>query len=711
MSEYRFGYDKDADGIVTITMDLPGPTNLINTVFTDALAAALEQLGAETALGGVILTSAKPAFVAGGDIDALYAMSDPQTTFDAIEQIKALMRRLETLGAPVVAAINGAALGGGLELALACHHRVAIANVAIRLGFPEVTLGLLPGAGGITRTVRLLGLEAALPLLSEGKQISPQRALDLGLVDALANTPEEMIETARQWIRANPEATQPWDQRDYRLPGGTPKSPRIAQRLAVAPAMLARKTFGNYAAPLAILSAAVEGAAVDFDTASRIESRYFTDLATGQESKNMITAFWYQMREITKGGSRPAAVAPIAVTKVGVIGAGLMGHGIAYVTAKAGMPVVLQDVSQAAADAGKARCAALAAGSVKRRRMSEPDAEALLERIHPSAEVTDLGGCDLVIEAVFENREVKGKVIDQAEAQLSDAAVFASNTSTLPITSLAAHSSRPENFIGLHFFSPVPRMRLVEIIRGEATSDETLARAFDFVLAIGKTPIVVNDSRGFYTSRVFATYSREGMMLLAEGHHPAAIEMAGRAAGMPVGPLAVTDEVSLELALHITEQTARDLQQEGGVVDDDAAGEVLETMVRKHGRGGRGKGGGFYDYPEAGPKTLWPELSELFPVARRQIEQQVVIDRLQFVQAIETARCLEEGVIESVADANIGSILGWGFAPFMGGTLQYINDYGVEAFVERSEELARQFGPRFDPPDTLVAMAEDGETF
>lgn len=711
MSDYRFGYDKDADGIVTITMDLPGPTNLINAVFTDALTAALEQLGAETGLSGVVLTSAKPAFVAGGDIDALYAMSDPETTFDAIEEIKALMRRLETLGAPVVAAINGAALGGGLELALACHHRVAIANVAIRLGFPEVTLGLLPGAGGITRTVRLLGLEAALPLLSEGKQISPQRALDLGLVNALADTREEMVETARQWILANPEATQPWDQRGYRMPGGTPKSHRIAQRLAVAPAMLARKTFGNYAAPLAILSAAVEGAAVDFDTASRIESRYFTELATGQESKNMITAFWYQMREITKGGSRPAAVAPIAVTKVGVIGAGLMGHGIAYVTSKAGMPVVLKDVSQEAADAGKARCAALAAGSVKRRRMSEPDAEALLERIQASGEITDLDGCDLVIEAVFENRELKGKVIAGAEAQLSDSAVFASNTSTLPITSLAAHSSRPENFIGLHFFSPVPRMRLVEIIRGEATSDETLARAFDFVLAIGKTPIVVNDSRGFYTSRVFATYSREGMMLLAEGHHPAAIEMAGRAAGMPVGPLAVTDEVSLALALHITEQTARDLRQEGVVVDSDAAGEVLETMVRTHGRGGRGKGGGFYDYPDGGPKTLWPELAELFPVARRQVEQQVVIDRLQFVQAIETARCLEEGVIESVADANIGSILGWGFAPFMGGTLQYINDYGVEAFVERSEELARRFGPRFDPPATLVAMAEEGETF
>lgn len=711
MVEYRFGYDKGANGVVVVTMDMPGPTNLVNSTFGQALASALERLQAEDELTGVIVTSAKDVFLAGADVDALFAMTDPSETFRTVEQLKTLLRGLETLGSPVVAAINGTALGGGLELALACHHRIAVDHPGSRLGFPEVTLGLLPGAGGVTRIVRMLGLEAAFPILSQGRRLRPEAALKAGVIDALASDVQAMLAAARKWIDANPDAAQPWDQRNYRMPGGTPSTPRLAQRLALAPALLAKKTYGNYAAPRAILSAAIEGASVDFDTASRIESRYFTELATGQESKNMITAFWTNRRQIAKGGSRPQDQPATQVSKVGVIGAGLMGHGIAYVTAKVGIPVVLKDVSLEAAEAGKARCEAIAERAVQRGRMPAESRDALLGRIEPTEESAALGACDLVIEAVFENRELKGQVTEEAEAQLADSAVFASNTSTLPITSLATRSSRPENFIGLHFFSPVPRMPLVEIIRGEATSEATIALAFDFVLALGKTPIVVNDSRGFYTSRVFATYTMEGMALLGEGHHPAAIEMAGRKAGMAVGPLAVLDEVSLELAMHITEQTTRDLEAAGLPVPEHPAHEVLFKMVRDHDRAGRAKGGGFYDYPDPGPKRLWPGLSEIFPVSELQLEEATVIERLLFVQALETARCMEEGVIATVAEANLGSILGWGFAPFKGGTVQYINDYGLGDFVVRSRELASEYGERFEPPASLEAMAETGETF
>ena len=542
-------------------------------------------------------------------------------------------------------------------------------------------------------------------------RIRPQQAKDAGLVDELAADREDMLSRAKSWILANPQSAQPWDRKGYRIPGGEPHQPQVAQMLAIGPAMLRKRTYRNYPAPEAIMSAMVEGAAVDFDTASRIESRYFAQVATGQTAKNMLGAFWFQLNEINAGRSRPQGIEPIETVKVGVLGAGLMGHGIAYVTAWAGMDVVLKDITPEKAEAGKAQIDKIIRRRVARGRMTEEEREAILDRILATGSAHDLQGCDLIIEAVFEDRELKAQVTHEAEAQIGEDAVFGSNTSTLPITGLAERSARPENFIGIHFFSPVHQMRLVEIIVGEKTSDRTLAKAFDYVLKIRKTPIVVNDSRGFYTSRVFGTYINEGMALLAEGQHPRAIESAGLQAGMPVGPLAVTDEVSLGLVMHIREQTKKDLAAEGKEAPQHPAYEVMDVMVKGERRLGKARGAGFYEYPQDGKKHLWPGLQRLFAPAEARLSQEEMIERMMFVQALETARCFEEGVVTSVPDANIGSILGWGFAPFKGGTIQYINDYGLGAFVERSSELAETCGERFAPPDILVKMAERGHGY
>ncbi|SHK97841.1 3-hydroxyacyl-CoA dehydrogenase NAD-binding domain-containing protein [Rhodothermus profundi] len=706
-------YERDAEGIVTLTMDLPGrSTNVINEAFANALAATLDRLEQEKdTLVGVLLTSAKPTFLAGADLEALLALQDPAQAFQQAEQFKTLLRRLETLGRPVVAVINGTALGGGLELALACHRRIVRDDPSIRLGFPEVTLGLIPGGGGITRLVRLLGLQEAYPYLIEGRQLSPREALQAGIVHELAESSEALLEKARAWIRSRPDPTQPWDRPDYRMPGGDPRHPRMFQLLAAAPAMLRKQTWGNYPAPAAILSAAVEGALVTFDAASRIESRYFARVATGPVAKNMIQTFWFQLNEINRGRSRPSHVPPTETKKVGVLGAGLMGHGIAYVTALAGMEVVLKDVSREKAEAGKHRIARLLDERVAKGRLTPEEKQAVLDRIQTTDRSEDLSGCDLVIEAVFENRKVKAQVIREIEPLLPGNAVFGSNTSTLPITSLAAYAQRPRQFVGIHFFSPVHRMRLVELIRGRQTSDEALAKAFDYVRKIGKTPIVVNDSRGFYTSRVFGAYLNEGLALLAEGQHPRAIEVAGRQAGMPIGPLAVADEVGLQLMQHIREQTEQDLAAEGKTLPPHPAYQVLDVMVRQHNRLGKTYGAGFYEYPKDGPKYLWPELRRLFPPQGTTLSQQEMIDRLLFIQALETVRCLEEGVLSSVADANVGSVLGWGFAPFYGGTLQFINAYGLGRFVARAEVLAERYGKRFAPPERLREMARRGEAF
>lgn len=705
-------YSKDEQSIVTLTLDMPGRSaNVINAEFAAALSGALDRLEKEEPLAGVIITSAKSTFVAGGDLEFLFALEEPAAAFSMVENLKALFRRIEKLGKPVVAGINGAALGGGLEIALSCHHRIAIDSSKSKIGLPEVTLGLLPGAGGVTRLVRMLGLQEAFPYLLEGKQLRPAEARSAGIIDDLAADRDEMMEKARTWIAANPKAKAPWDERDFKLPGGSPTSPSVAQMLAIAPAMLRKKTYRNYPAPEAIMSAAVEGAMVDFDTASRIESRYFASLAVGKVAKNMITAFWFQLNDVKGGKSRPAGIGPMTTKKVGVLGAGMMGRGIAYVSALAGMEVVLKDVTIEQAEAGKAALEKLLAKSVSRGHVAKEKKEAMLAAIKPTASAEDLQGCDLIIEAVFENRELKAKVTKEAEDQIAAEAVFGSNTSTLPITGLAEASCRPENFIGVHFFSPVDKMPLVELIVGKKTGDRALAKAFDYVLAIRKTPIVVNDSRGFYTSRVFAAYVKEGLALLGEGQHPRAIESAGMQAGMPVGPLALSDEISLTLICHIRDQARKDLAAEGKELPVHPADLVLDVMVSEHKRTGKAAGAGFYEYPENGRKSLWPELERLFPSKGEELPQSEMIDRMMFVQCLETARCYEEGVLTSVADANIGSIFGWGFAPFKGGTLQFINDYGVRDFVSRSKELAGKYGERFMPPSLLVKMAEKGETF
>ncbi len=702
-------YEKDEQNIVTLTLDMPGRNaNVINEAFGAALAEALAQLQAENDLAGVILTSAKKTFMAGADLEDVDLFSDAAKVFAGSEALKAGFRQLETLGKPVVAALNGTAVGGGFELALACHHRVALDDPSIKFGFPEVTLGLLPGGGGVVRLTRMIGLQNSFPFLMEGKQVKPQEAKTAGLIDDLAANQDELMAKARAWIAAHPKAQQPWDQPGYKMPGGNAQNPKVVQMLAIAPAMLRKQTYGNYPAPEAIMRTAVLGSTLTFEAASRLESRAFAEVATSKVARNMTTAFWFQLNEINKGASRPD-LPPTETHKVGVLGAGMMGHGIAYVTAWAGMAVVLKDVTPEKAEEGKAKIAALAQKRVGRGQMTAVEKQALLDRIHATGDAADLQGCDLVIEAVFEDRELKARVTAEAEAQLAETAVFASNTSTLPITGLAERSVRPSHFIGLHFFSPVERMKLVEIIVGKETNDETLAKAFDYVLKIRKTPIVVNDSRGFYTSRVFGTYVNEGMALLAEGQHPRAIEAAGLQAGMPVGPLAVSDEVSLSLMVHIRQQTAKDLAAEGKETPQHPAFGVVDAMVAES-RLGKAHGAGFYDYPPDGKKLLWPGLRDLFP-PNGQLPQEEMIERLLFVQALETVRCLEEGVLRSVADANIGSIFGWGFAPFKGGTLQYINDSGLPAFVARSRELAARYGDRFQPPALLVKMAEQDNNF
>ncbi len=706
-------YEKDQENIVTLTLDAPGRSaNVINAEFGEAFRGVLEKLHAEEKLVGVILTSAKKTFMAGGDLESLYAMTDPQEVFEMSQELKAGLRQLETLGVPIVAALNGTALGGGMELALACHYRIAVDNPKFKFGFPEVTLGLLPGGGGVTRLPRMIGLQASFPFLSEGKQVRPAEAKAAGLIDALATDEADLLAQARAWIGANPQAKQPWDLPKFRMPGGNAQHPAVAQMLAIAPAILKKETRGNYPAPQAIMNTAVEGSIVDFDTASRIESRYFANLVTSQTAKNMINAFWFQLNEIKAGQSRPADVPRQETHKVGILGAGMMGHGIAYVTAYAGMDVVLKDVTLEQAQAGLDKIEKLAQKRVARGRMSKEQKEALLGRITPTGSAEDLAGCDLIIEAVFEDRGLKAQVTKEVEAVLGvNTAVFGSNTSTLPITGLAQASPRPANFIGIHFFSPVERMPLVEIIVGEKTSDETLAKAFDYVVAINKTPIVVNDSRGFYTSRVFGTYTQEGMALLAEGQDPVAIESAGRQAGMPVGPLAVTDEVSLGLVQHVRAQTRQDLAAEGQPLPTGPWDEVIDFMTDEAQRLGKAHGAGFYDYPAHGQKHIWPGLRDRFMQGQPALSQTEMMERLLFAQSIETVRCLEEGVLNSVADANIGSIFGWGFAPFKGGTLQYINDYGLPQFMARAEELAQKYGNRFAPPALLSHMVANGERF
>jgi 3-hydroxyacyl-CoA dehydrogenase / enoyl-CoA hydratase / 3-hydroxybutyryl-CoA epimerase len=697
------------DGILVATMDLPGrPMNVVGDELMEGIHAAVDKL-AEDGVKGMILTSGKADFCAGGDLDRMSKWTTPQQPFEASMAMKAVLRRMELQAKPVVAAINGHALGGGLEIALACHARIAIDDPKLKIGQPEVKLGLLPGGGGTVRLPRLVGIQQALQICGEGADLSPAKAQGMGLLADTAADRDELMAKARAWIAANPKARQPWDLPKFKFPGGDSRSPAVVQVLAIAPSIASQKSYGNYPALEHIMSSIFEGGLVDFDNASAIESRYFAACAMSQVSRNMIHTLWYQLNAIKKGASRPQGVPPAKVGKLGILGAGMMGAGIAYVSARAGIDVVLLDTSQDAADKGKAYSQGLLDKAVKKGRSTAEKRDALLAKITPTTDYARLAGCELVIEAVFEDRAIKAEVTKRAEAVIGDGAVFASNTSTLPITGLAQASARPTTFLGLHFFSPVDKMPLVEIIVGKATSAEALARGFDYVLQIGKTPIVVNDSRGFYTSRVFATYVMEGIAMLKEGVHPRSIEVAGLQAGMPMPPLALQDEVSLSLGLHVAEQTKKDLAAEGRTYVEHPGMAVVRALC-EIGRVGKKAGHGFYDYGDDG-KQLWPELPKLYPVAAQQPEQRELIDRLMFAQANEAARCYEEGVLRSVADGNVGSIFGWGFAPFHGGALQFIDAMGAKAFVARARELAAKFGPRFEPAACVVAMAQAGGRF
>jgi len=697
------------DGIVVAAMNLPGrSTNVVCEALLRGIAEATERL-ADGAVKGLVLTSAKADFCTGGDIDQMSKWSRPEEAFEATMAMKRVLRALEKQGKPVVAAINGHALGGGLELALACHARFALDEPRLKLGQLEVKLGLLPGGGGTVRLSRLLGIQAALQICAEGAEMDVHKALGLGLLTGLAKDADDLLVQARAWIAGHPKAQQPWDAPKFRFPGGDSRAPAVTQLFSVAPSVAAAKSWGNYPAVQHVMSAIFEGGLLDFDAASVVESRYIAACAMSQQSRNMIGTLWYQLNALKKGASRPAGPPRTTVKKLGVLGAGMMGAGIADVAAQAGIDVVLIDTTQAAADQGKAHAQGLLDKAVKRGRSTAAQRDAVLARITPGTDYSLLAGCELVVEAVFEDRLVKAAVTRQAEAVLAPGAVFASNTSTLPIAGLAQASRDPQHFIGLHFFSPVAKMPLVEIIVGAQTSDETLARAFDFVRQIGKTPIVVNDSRGFYTSRVFGSYLMEGITMLAEGVHPRSIEVAGLQAGMPMPPLALQDEVSLGLSLHVADQTQADLAAEGRPYLEHPGMAVVRQLCAS-GRLGKKLGKGFYDWTDDG-KALWPGLAQRYPVAAVQPPQQELMDRLMFAQANEAARCYQEGVLRSVADANIGSIFGWGFAPFHGGALQFINAMGAAAFVARSLELAARFGPRFAPAELVAQQAASGGHF
>lgn len=720
MSDSTIGYERDAGGVVTLTLDDPKQSaNTMNEAFIVSLGAAVDRLESERDdVTGVIWASAKKTFFAGGDLgDILRSQpGQAQAVIDNVTRIKDPLRRLETMGVPVVSAIGGAALGGGLEIALAGHHRIALDAGHVRIGLPEVTLGLLPGGGGIVRTVRLLGVVTALTqVLLQGQRHSAARAHELGLVDELVTSEEQLIPTAKAWIAANPSPVQKWDVKGYKIPGGTPASPALAANLPAFPATLRKQLAGApYPAPIAIMSAAVEGAQVDFDTAQTIENRYFADLATGQVSKNMIRAFFFDMKTATSRLTEYDAADNPPFTKAVVLGAGMMGAAIAYVCAKSGMDVVLKDVSIEAAERGKAYSKTILDKAVAKGRTTEEKAAALLGRIRPSASPEDAAGAELVIEAVFEDPAVKQKVFAEIDQYIAPDALLCSNTSTLPITLLGSGVSRTEDFVGLHFFSPVDKMPLVEIIKGERTSEQAIGRALAVVAQIGKTPIVVNDSRGFFTSRVIGTFTSEGMAMLAEGIPAASIEQATTQAGYPAPVLALMDELTLTLPRKIREETKAAVLDAGGEWIPHPGDAVVDRMIDDFDRKGRSTGGGFYEYADGKRVGLWPALAEHFgSAAACPVPLAEMSERMLFAEAIETVRCLEEGVLDSTTDANVGSLLGIGFPGWTGGVARYIDQYdgGLPGFVARAKELAERYGERFAPPALLFERAESGGTF
>ena len=680
------------------------PMNVLNDVSIPEFESHLENAYADPEVKGIIITSEKNEFIAGADVKMLLKNNDkdPSETYKFSLDFNKIFRKLETCGKPVVAAINGTALGGGYEVCLSCHYRIALDNPKAQIGLPEVQLGLLPGGGGTQRLPRLIGMEPALLLMVEGKRISPKEAHGYGMVNDLATTREDMMEKAMKWIQANPKAIQPWDEFDkktgaikarenYKVPGGNVQSPTGMRTFAGGTAMIMDKTKGNYPAPIEILSCVYEGLQVNMDRAIPIEVRHFVKVATSKEAKNLIGVMFLGKNEADKGASRPKDVPKTEVKKLGILGAGFMGSGIAYVSAMAGIEVVLKDVSMEGAEKGKDYSRTLVQKGIDRGKTTKEKGDQLLNLIHVTDKAEDLKGCDLIIEAVFENRELKATVTQEAEPMLAEGGVFGSNTSTIPISGLAKASAKPENFIGIHFFSPVDKMMLVELIRGKQTSDYAVALAVDYVKKIRKTPIVVNDSRGFYTSRCFSTYTSEGIYLLKDGVDPVLIENAGKNAGMPVGALAVSDEVALDLALKITKQSIAD----GALTESDDTYQAIRFMVEDLGRLGKKNKKGFYEYPADGKKYLWEGLAEHFPVSDTQPDMDEVKKRLLYRQVVESIRCFDEGVLITKLDGNIGSILAWGFPPYAGGTLSFPEFVGKETFIKECDRLANTYGERF----------------
>lgn len=729
MAYEALNIDIDSDGIALVTIDLPGKSmNVWDATLMTEFAKWVDEFVADDNIKGAVITSGKKSgFLAGADLNMLgsgstggKAPSTPKEQFEAAFTLNSVLRKLETSGQPakallkgeahakpVAAAVNGLALGGGLELVLACHHRVVADNPKIQLGVPEVQVGLLPGAGGTQRLPRLAGLQNAAMLATQGRPIDPNTAKGQGIIQEIVPA-DEVVAKAKEWVKANPKAAQPWDKKGFKFPGGGgAMDPRSAQFFMAANAMAQRETNHNYPAVQAILSCLYEGSIVPFDTAIRIESKYFTKLLSGPTARNMIRTLFINKQAAEKGEQRPEGVPPAELKKIGVLGAGMMGAGIAYVTAKGGAQVVLLDRDLEYAQKGKGYSEKIVEKGVSRGKVSKEKGDALLARITPTTDYNDLKDVDLIIEAVFEDPDVKEDVIKKTEAVIGKDVIFASNTSTLPITGLAKHSERPDQFIGIHFFSPVDKMPLVEIIPGDASGDRSLATALDYVRMIKKTPIVVKDTRGFYTNRVVPPYINESMLLVTEGVKPALIENAAKSLGMPVGPLALCDETSQELGLRIATATAKETGQ-------DPSGEpvyqLLKTFVEDLGRKGRKSGGGFYEYPEGGKKKLWAGLSEHYPIAEEQPGLEEVKERLLYAQLIPAAQCFAEGIVSDPQSADLGAIFGWGFAPWTGGPMSHIDTIGVDSFVRKAESLAQKYGARFNPPEKFRDMAKSGDT-
>ncbi len=703
-------YSKDTDQIVTLTLDMKGRSvNIINHEIGKVFLPVVEHLKEEKEKGklrGVIITSGKKDFLAGGDLDYLYEADNAEKIYEVSQGLKKYFRDIESPGVPVVAAINGTALGTGFEMALACHHRIVINDPKIRLGNPEVSLGIMPGSGSVTRMMWLLGIKKTFKILSEGKSYAPKEALSVGIIDELADNQADMLEKAKAFILNTKEGRRPWDVEGGRIPGGTAHDLSVASAISMINAQLTIGYKDNYPAPKAILNTLVEGSKVDFDTACRIESRYFTQLLLSKEAKNMMKAFWYDFNAIKSGANRPKGIGKFRPKRIGIIGAGRMGSGIAFNGVMRGLEVVLKDVSKGIADRGKDFSEKKLSHLVKQGQLTESAKKELLAKITTTEAFEDFKTCDLVIECVFENEMVKAKVTKDSEMHMDEYSFLGTNTVSIPITKLAESSSRPENYVGLHFFAPAEDIPLVEIVRGEKTSDETIARAFDFAKKMRKTPIIVKDSWGFFASRVQNTYILEGLTMLEEGFSPALIENLGLQAGMPKGSLALADELSLKLVLKYENQAAVNY---GPKYIQHPSVSVLHKMIDQLARPGRSAKAGFYDYTDVAKPVLWDGLKENFPAGKMSVIEKDLVDRFLFAQVIEAVWCLQEKIIGSVPEANLGSIYGFGFPAFKGGVLQYVNDYGISEFVEKCGELEGIHGPRFKAPSLLKKKAEAGE--